>query len=275
MSKQIVFLILAFLATACAPATRQEPEKLTVRNPIGIVMKNKNALTVETSVGPVSFCTFDAKNVPPNRRFYLQSSDLVCPAYPPIELLSDEYGCLRTAADRSLSLKNHVYSMQFLLPGEMSSAWLLSEDKSIVVRTSFVPYPLEAFGSDGAELSVVRLVKDASRVECRGRYFNANEKLKIHSATKEKQTIDTIQCYKGGFTLDLAAPDPKSFGGIITLTITRENGEKLSLSYPFGRESFNKDLLCGNVAKLKDEDHDKIDDALEAYYKGTSSDTLI
>lgn len=276
MNKLPLFLLSILLCISCAEHKVQKPEKLEVHNRIGIVMTNKKALTVDTiNAGPINYYSFDAKKVPPNRKFYLHGTDDIQPNHPPLELVSDEYGNLRLASDKSIRLNRQLYAMQFLLPGEINTVWLVSEDKNTVVNTSFIPYPLEALGSDGAEISVIRLVRDGSLVRCKGTYFKNNEMLEILSVAKDKQVVVPIQCYKGAFTIDLTSPDPKSFGDTITLTIKRENGEVLTVSYPFGRESFNKDLLRGNSAKLQDEDYDKINDAVECYYKGTSPEALI
>lgn len=275
MNNLLMMVIMVLLCCGCSSAHVEKFERVTVNNPIGIILKSKRALTIDTeSAGPIAFYSFDAKKVPPNRRFYLQSNDLMQPGYPPIELISDEYGCLHMAADHSLRLSRVIYPMELLLPGEVQAVLLMSEDRAIVVKTTFVPYPLQAFGSDGAELSVVRTVRDGSRVRCTGAYFNSDEKLELVSKSNDKEILYPIQCYKGSFGLDLMAPNPKSYGCVITLTVKRENGELLTLSYPVGRESFNRDLLCANTSKLTNEDRDKVEEAIECYYKGTPLDAL-
>ncbi len=272
--KALCFFIMV-LCVSCATNKTQAPQLLQVQNAHGIVMKNKKAITVETkNAGPIAFYVFDAQKVPANRKFYLQFNDEMQPRHP-IELISDDYGCLHLATDRSAALRERIYYMQFLLPGEIQSVWLVSEDKNIAVNTTFIPYPLVAYGTDGAEISVVRTESKGMLVQCHGKYFKDQEKLKVFIDEKDAQVIKPVDCNKGNFYIHVVPPNPKSFGGAVSLTIVRENGEVMSLSYPFGRESFNKDALCGNTTKMQDEDYDKLEDAIQCYYKGTSPDALI
>ena len=269
------YLLVLILCVGCSHHTMKEPERLTINNPTHMVFRCKKAFTVDTeTAGPITFFTLDTQNVPALRKFYLQGTDEVIPSGIPAELASDADGILRYAADTNLSLAKCPFPIQFFLPGEICNMWLVSDDKQIVVKTSFIPYPLVTYASDGAEAEVIRLERDGSVVRCQGAYFNDNEALIVRcSANKGKHKIQRI-CHNGTFVIDLPSPDPESFGEMIMLTVTRESGETLTLSYPVGREVFNKDHLCANVSKLTEEEYDQVNDAYECYFKGSSPDQI-
>ena len=93
-------IALLILTISCAHTRVEEPARLTVHNPTGIVLKSKKAFSIDTeNAGPITFYVIDAKKIPPNRKFYLQASDYIQPTYPPRELFSDR------RYDRKLCLK--------------------------------------------------------------------------------------------------------------------------------------------------------------------------
>lgn len=270
------FLVVVLLCTSCSQTKVEQAESLKVHNPLGIVFKSKKATTIETSAGgPCTFYVVDAANVPPNRRFYLYMADDAPSDYPSLEVVSDGTGCLRLASNQNILLREYLIAMSYKLPGEVSSVWLASENKNNIVKTSFVPYPLQTFGSDGAEVSVIRTKSDGTFVQCKGTYFQDKECLQITLRDKDNYVERRVVCCKGSFSLNLVPPSSKSYGGMITLHITRQNGDVMELCYPWGREAFNKDLFKCNYSKFTQEDWDKIDDAVDCYYKKTSPDALV
>ncbi len=269
-------LFMILLCASCAHNTVQRPEKLEVRNQAGISIKSKRIMTIDTpNGGPLCLYAFDVKNAPSNRKFYLQGTDDLHPNYPPLELISDQYGCLRLATDKNARLNEYLYPMQGILPGEICTMWLFSEDKTTVVNASFIPYPLEALGTDGAEILVTRLEHNGSLVRCKGKYFTNNEQLEITSISKDKSISTPITCYNGSFSIDLSSPSSKNYSDMITLKIKRENRELMYVSYPIGREVYNKDLVMGNPTKWTQEDYDIIENAIESYYKKSSPDVTM
>ncbi|MBS0637907.1 MAG: hypothetical protein JSS12_10380 [Verrucomicrobia bacterium] len=265
-------LLIILLCVSCASSRTPQPETLQVRNAPAIVLTCKKALTVETkNAGPINYYVFDAKKVPPNRKYHLQYGDRVHPTSA-LDVVSDEYGELYLASDRTCLLREQPNSMNYYLPGQEESLWLVSEDGSIAVCSTFIPYPLIAYGADGAELSLIRQDLRGTEIECHGRYFTQNEQIEISLESDDFSKVRSLLAHKGRFDLSLASPT--TFGGIVTVKATRQNGETLTLSYPFGRESFNKDAYLGNPAKLQDTDLDQIEEALKNFYNKTTHERL-
>ena len=262
-----IILILLSSLISCAPQRHQEAETLTEYNPDGIVLHTKNALSIETShAGIVRFITITAKNVPPRRKYILQRSDYIDTIESPLELVSDDAGRLWLADDLKIALDRYLICMNSLHLGEPCRFWLVSQNRKSAVYTMPVAYPLVTFGSDGAELTVTRLTHDGSRIRCQGKYFQSNEKLCIISLSKGKQERHPIFAVDGTFQLELAPPDKNSYGEMITLELHRQNGDCLTLNYPWGREAFNKEHLMANPANFTEEDYKKIEDAVRYFY---------
>lgn len=267
MKKMALLLLGVWLSFSCSHSHVPQVETLQANNTAGIVLRSKKAFCVDTpNAGPVAYCLISASHVPPNRKFYLQSTNELNPSYSPLELVSDDEGHLRLATDRSQFLDEYLLLMMYRHYGEICQFWLVSDDKRIVVQTSCVPYPLEAFGSDGAELSLLRLNPSGSKVRCTGKYFLPGEKLLLQASTKKQTAVQPIISRDGTFFAELDPPDPASFGEVITLEVKRQNGESITLQYPWGREAGNKGLLAGNLAKFKEEDYEKLQEAYQAYY---------
>ncbi len=275
MKRVSLFLLAVVLCVSCSQAKIEREDALKTHNPLGVIFKSKRALTVETTAGPCVFYLVDATKVPPNRRFYLYTADDPHADYPSLEVVSDSVGCLRLAANQNILLRDYLISMAYKLPGEVSSVWLVSENKNNIVKTSFVPYPLQTFGSDGAEITLTRATPDGASVLCDGVYFLPQERLHVVLHDKDSTLEMTVHCCNGRFAVDLKPLNLQSYGAMLTIDVKRENGEVLTISSPWGRESFNKELLYGNYTKLTQEDYEKIDEAVDCYYKKTSPDALI
>ncbi|MCE5294777.1 MAG: hypothetical protein LLF94_09235 [Chlamydiales bacterium] len=275
MKNLLLMLFISSLCISCSSTNYMHQLKFAAYNPLHIELKSKKAFTVQSEKGGlISFYSIVAKNVPPDRKFYLYTTDTPDPNFPPLEVVSDSSGKLRLGTDRNVYLKDYLLSMPYRLPGERSSVWLLT-DTGNSVNTTFIAYPLEALGSDGAEISIIRKMLNGTLVICKGKYFHENEKLTIISKGADKPIETPVTARNGAFSIDLTPPDSNSYGGTATVLVKRQNGEVLSLQYPWGRESFNKDLLQGNYAKFTDKDYEKIEEAHENYFKKSSSDALI
>lgn len=273
LSKTIRILASILLFCACAPVREKEEIALIANNPLGIVMKNKKMLTVDTpNAGLITYYTVSAKNVPPNKKFNLYAADVVNPSKPYLELVSDKEGCLRLAAEKDVLLQDYPICMIYQHPGQPVTIWLVSDDKSNATKTSFIPYPLETFARDGAEVSLTRLTPNASLALCKGKYFQKNEKLEISLCSKEKNISRSISCQNGDFSFELVPPDQNGCGELLTLVVKRQSGEQLTLSYAWGRESLNREHLLGNIAKCQNEDYDKIEESVVSYRSGKAED---
>lgn len=273
------FLLFFLFMISCVSCARQpvvQEETLTESNILGVKVRAKKAFSVETpNAGTIVFYTVIATNVPPHRKFTLQMSDTAnIDTSFVIKLISDNDGRLWVKKDNR-PLDRYPLPISHVLPGEVSSWWLVAEDRSVVVGVKMIGYPLETFGSDGAQISLTRLHNDGSLVCCNGNFFKAKEVVHVSLSSKNKTIHETVTCAGGSFALDLLPPDSSSFSDILTLNIKRANGEILTLNYPYGRESFNRGLWHGNLSKIESTDEEAVGKAILKYYSpGIESEVM-
>ena len=270
-----IILSVSFLIS-CAPRPHVEQEKLTESNIAGVKVRVKKAFTVDTpNAGPIVFYTIVATNVPPQKKFILQTTDNANVVKSSLaKLVSDSDGRLWLKGN-AVALDRCPLPITGVLPGEPSSFWLVAEDRSIAVVSRLIGYPLETFGSDGAQISLVRLKHDGSLVRCEGKFFDPSEVLCMTLSSKSKKVSEVIRCSNGSFVLELEPPDRTNFGDEVMLTIERENKEILTLKYPYGRESFNRELIQGNFAKIQDEDQKLIAKSMNKYFSPGVEDEIM
>lgn len=144
----------------------------------------------------------------------------------------------------------------------------MSKDKKTHMVKKWVPYPLVAYGNDGAELGISRLTDNASWVFFCGKYFKKDEVLNVKTIGKNKtQKLPEITCNeKGIFTMRLMPPDLKSYGEIITVEVTRASGEVVLIQYPWGREALSTKGVLGNEGLMQEEDEEIFMNALKKYF---------
>ncbi|MBS0655959.1 MAG: hypothetical protein JSR46_09295, partial [Verrucomicrobia bacterium] len=163
MNILLLFVLSIVAYASCAHQPVVPKETLAESNIPGIKVRAKKALSVDTpNAGTIVFYTVVATNVPPQRKFTLQmSDDANVDKSALIKLTSGSDGRLWIKGENT-PLDRCPLPITNVLPGEVSSWWLVAEDRSVAVATKVIGYPLEEFGSDGAQISLSRLHHDGS-----------------------------------------------------------------------------------------------------------------
>lgn len=265
----IIVLFCMSLLPSCSQNSSdyEESSKVCLANGQTNKMIARKITTVETkNAGYVNFYTIAVAPVAVRKKFYLINGESLNEYESGLELVSDDDGVLWTTGDQKMKLERLLLPMMGFLEGQQCSFWIISNDRKTVLNTKFVPYPLVSYGKDGAEVSVTYSTPNASVVVCHGTYFNANEVLEVITQGKNSSSSRNIQCRDGRFSCQATPPDSKSYGEVLTLKILRENGDCITVDYPWGRDCFNKEYLQADPSKMKEEDRKVLSDAYEAFY---------
>lgn len=227
----ISFLI---LCTSC----HKHAVVLEEKNPCGIVLECKQIKEIQTPTGPIYFYSLFAENVPPNMRFNSFQENLLI-SEKDKDFESDSQGCL-LARDSKIPSQHCVFIPQNLKSGEPVKIWLVSEDNSISIPATCIPYPLEAFGRDNAHVSLIMKNWNFYDALCQGDGFEDGEEIELIRTTGTKKISSSFSCIGGKFSQILHPPEPEAKEGIVVVTILRRNGETLSLQYGWGVNIFTE-----------------------------------
>ena len=267
----MIWLFVLLFAAGCQARQQTsvtiEPKPFVVY-PVEVVERNPYASsfaverlpdTQVPKVGSVASFKFVARGFVPNSRITLANQSLGGPIKPICEFQVDDDGTLgRQVPEGTMILDNDVWLMFDFLRGEPIRYWLISADNKTRLSQLFVPYPLRTKGRDGAEVSLRRLVPDASLVLCEGDGFLPDEEVFVTSTSADKMIAQVpIVCAYGKFSMAFEPKRAGKTGGVSVIEIKRQY-ERLLLEYDWGSEAVSKKKVIASPNNMNSDTLQKL-----------------
>jgi hypothetical protein len=262
-----VTIVIAIVISACTPKPFEKndsqkiaeayspPEENAFSNPTGMhfsVKKYKDVFF--KNVGTVTAVQFVVRGATVGKKYILWCKPLGRDMKALYEYDTDDYGLLgRQLGPGTMMLDDDILLLFDFFKGEPVKYYLTSFDKSTVLQTEFVPYPICTTARDEAQVTLKRLVPDASLVLCEGEGFLPDEHLLI---TTQSGTViipnKPVICTNGKFSFIFEPAAPKKSGGIGYVEIRRFS-ERLVVDCDWGCEAFSKKKLFARSDLLEPE----------------------
>lgn len=253
----VILLFLAVALSSCCSYTIQE-------NPPGLCKILSNARNkgtqpyLDTFVdkfvpcenGQIPVYTFQIKNIKfePNTQLGVYTRN--CAGE--IKKMSDAYvnykgEVILKGSNNSFPFETFRYAIGSYSPGECTDFILASSDFEIGASAHFVLHPLEAKSETGQLLTLETRYPYGQYYEAFAKGYSPHEQLITTSQSEHEVMKSTCNADENGEVHHMIMPYVKGIkNGYGSFTLTRLNGDSLTVKYPWGSENTKPYLLKNN-----------------------------